>query len=115
MTAPKMINIAYPANQLVQRYIGSRQVQGRELKFFLSDGASRVGYVTGLDDDAVQITRVPELTSSLLSTAHIIEVEETGRTFEELPEDQRESVQKFTKIFRRVSENELDRSRGMVQ
>lgn len=108
MSAPRMIKIAYPENQLVQRYIGSRQVQGKELEFFLSDGAIRKGFVTGIDDDSIQITRIPDLTSSLLSIAHIIEISETGLTFNDLPEDQRESAQKFTKIFRRVSENELN-------
>lgn len=111
MTTPKRLNIAYPDNQLVQRYVSSRQVQGKELEFTSSDGVITSGFLTGLDDDAYQVCATPELNSVLLSIPHVIRVVETGRTFADLPTGQSEDVQRFTKVFRRVSENEL--SRGM--
>lgn len=112
MSQPKIVNIAYPDNQLTQRFIGSRQVQGRELEFFMSDGAIITGFVTGLDDDSVQLCTLPNLTATLLSTLHIVQVRETGQTLDDLPADQVEDAKKFTKIFRRVSERELNKDTG---
>lgn len=109
MTHQKMVNIAYPDNQLTQRFIGSRQVQEKELEFFMSDGAIIKGFVTGLDDDSVQLCTLPDLTATLLSTMHIVQVKETGQTLSDLPPGQAEDARRFTKIFRRVSERELNR------
>lgn len=109
MTHPKTVNIAYPDNQLTQRFIGSRQVQGKELEFFMSDGAVITGFVTGLDDDSVQLCTLPGLTATLLSTMHIVQIKETGGIMDDLPGSQADEVKKFTKIFRRVSERELSR------
>lgn len=109
MSQPKTVNIAYPENQLTQRFLGSRQVQNKELEFYLSDGAIIKGFVTGLDDDSVQVCALPELTATLLSTRHIVQIRETGFTLDDLPPSQAEDAKKFTKIFRRVSERELNR------
>lgn len=109
MTAPKTLHIAYPDNQLVQRYVGSRQVQGKELELTRSDGVTVTGFVTGLDDDVVQLCATPNLDAILLGIPHIIAYGETGRTIDDLPADQIEEAKRFTKIFRRVAENELSR------
>lgn len=112
MTVPKTLNIAYPDNQLVQRYIGSRQAQGKELEIKRSDGVIMTGFVTGLDDDAVQLCATPNLDAVLLGIPHIVSYGETGRTLDDLPADQIEEAKRFTKIFRRVSDNELSREGG---
>lgn len=109
MTVPRTINIAFPENQLTQRYIGSRAVQGKELEFFLSDREVVTGFVTGIDDDNLQVCTTPSLEAEMLSTRHVLRVRQTGRGIEDLPEDQIEDARRYTKIFRRVADNELSR------
>lgn len=110
MTQPKIVSIAYPENQLVQRFIGSRQIQGKELRFYLSGGwGTVVGFVTGLDDDGIQVCDTTTLKASILSTAHVVHIEETGKTFDDLPAGDAEDIKRFTKIFRRVAQKELSR------
>ena len=109
MSQPKIIDIAYPENQLTQRYLGSRAVQGKELEFTLSGGQVVTGFVTGIDDDNIQVCTTPGLDAEMLSTRHITRVRETGRVLEDLQGPDLEDARRYTKIFRRVAERELTR------
>lgn len=109
MSQPKVIDIAYPENQLTQRYLGSRAVQGKELEFFLSDNEIVTGFVTGIDDDNLQVCVTPSLGAEMLSTRHVLRVRETGKILEDLKGSDLEDARRYTKIFRRVAENELKR------
>lgn len=109
MTTPKTLNIAYPENQLTQRYLAARAVQGKELEFFMHDQEPVKGYITGIDDDNYQVCVSDGLNAELLSTRHVFNVRETGKTFNDLSPADAEEVKKYTKIFRRISENELSR------
>lgn len=109
MSQQKNIDIAYPENQLTQRYFGSRAIQGKELEFFLPDGEIVTGFVTGLDDDSIQVCTTPGLSATLLSTRHVMQVRETGMTLDSLKGSDSEDARRYTKIFRRVAERELNR------
>ena len=109
MTQPKHLNIAYPANQLTQRYYAARALQSKEIVFYMSDGRDVKGFITGLDDDAVQVCAGDEMKASLLYIPHIIQVVETGNTIDTMPKEMQEDLRRFTRIFRRVAENELAR------
>lgn len=109
MTTPRTINIAYADNQLIQRFLGSRGVQGKIIEFFLSDGAVVRGLTTGMDDDGYQVCEIPSLTATILSTDHVIQMRETEETIDDLPADLIEDAKRFTKIFRRVADKELSR------
>lgn len=109
MTQPRQLAIAYPDNQLTQRYLAARAIQGKELEFFLPDGTIIKGYVTGIDDDNYQVCASDGLNAELVSTRHAFNIRETGKTFNDLPPADAEDVKRYTKIFRRVAENELSR------
>lgn len=109
MSQQRSIDIAYPENQLTQRYLGSRALQGKELEFFLSDTESITGFVTGIDDDSFQVCTTPSLDAELLSTRHVIRVRETGKSLDDLRGSDGEDARRYTKIFRRVAERELTR------
>lgn len=109
MTQPKHLNIAYPENQLSQRYYAARSLQSKEVVFYMSDGRDVKGFVTGLDDDVVQVCAGEEMKASLLYIPHIVQVLETGETIDTMPSRMQEDLRKYTRIFRRVSENELSR------
>ena len=110
MSHPRPINVAYPENQLTQRFFASRSLQGKLLEFYLSDGTAVKGFITGLDDDNLQICALPNLAAMLLSTNHLAQVCETGKTIEDLAPQDIEKARKYTKIFRRISEKELSLS-----
>lgn len=109
MSQQKSIDLAYPENQLTQRYFGSRALQGKELEFFLSDSTVITGFVTGLDDDHIQVCTTPGLRATLLSTRHIVQVKESGQTLDNLTGSTADDARRYTKIFRRVAERELNR------
>lgn len=109
MSQPKIIDIAYPENQLTQRYLGSRAVQGKELEFKISDGQVITGFVTGIDDDNIQVCTTPGLDAEMLSTRHVMRVRETGKSLDDLRGSDGEDARRYTKIFRRVAERELTR------
>lgn len=109
MSTQRRLDIAYPDNQLTQRYLAARAIQGKELEFYFPDGIIIKGYVTGIDDDNYQVCVSDGLNAELLATRHVFSVRETGKTFNDLPPAEAEEVKKYTKIFRRISENELGR------
>lgn len=109
-TTPRRLDIAYPDNQLTQRYLAARAIQGKQLEFMLSDGAAIKGFVTGIDDDNLQVCAGDDMKATLLSTRHVMQVNETGETIDSMPSWMHEDLKRFTRIFRRVSENELSRS-----
>lgn len=110
MTQPRQLAIAYPDNQLTQRYLAARSIQGKELEFSLPDGTVIKGFVTGIDDDNYQVCASDGLNAELVSTRHAFNIRETGRTFSDLSLEDEEAVKRYTKIFRRVAEKELSGS-----
>lgn len=103
------INVALEGDQVFQKYIAKKSATQRELCFEAMD-RSYIGFVTGLDQTWVRLTETNTLEPVLVRVSNINSVSETGKAISDLEASQAERIRAFTGLFRKASENELDRN-----
>lgn len=106
------MNLSLEEDQLFQKFVGRAATKQHEVRFVSLD-LDYVGFVTGLDEDWIQLTltgtdhKSPDrLASTLLRLSNLSAVSETGRTVADLSENEAAQVRSFTSLFRKISQAE---------
>lgn len=110
MTNPPF-TVALPGDSMWQRAIAKRVVRKVEVSFALLDGTSISGWVTGLDENWLQLTD-RRLEMHIISLDKVVALTETGFKFHEVdftPED-RQKFEAFTNRFNKVCQETLRRA-----
>lgn len=95
-------NLALPGSSMWVKALASCIVRKTELKIHVADGGSYVGFVTGLDEEWMQMTRTRGITPVWLSIAQITSIEDTGRRLQDAfpnKEDQEKVRNLFNALY----------------
>jgi hypothetical protein len=99
------IQIGMRRDQIMQRYLARRIFQERELAIVDATGEERIGFITGIDDEVIQMSVIPDGDESdpraaLVSRYQMTSIEETGRKLTDLPEGVRVKIRDYGSILR---------------
>lgn len=117
------VDIGLNDDQIMQRWLARRIFRESEFAVVTRDGASTVGWVTGLDDRCVQLSTSPsgptdEPRSVLVFWGFVARIEETGRRLDDLDYENRSKIRSYSHALKGRCEAELSgrptRQRGVA-
>lgn len=103
-------NIALSGNELLQKFIARRVAKELEVSVTYSTGGEVTGFITGLDEDWLQVTSTRRLSSVLINLSTVGTIQSTGRHLRDLPPRDREKVKGYLFAIKKTSVRELELS-----
>lgn len=111
-----VVNIGLKADQIMQRYLVRRIHREVEFKIVETDGHEHVGFITGFDEECIQISTTPrndvEEPRAVLVFWPIRRIEETGETIEHLDHESKSKIRSYGHALRATCEAHLNGSRN---
>lgn len=102
------VSIGLPGDQIMQRYLVRRIFREAEFRFQLSDGSVREGFITGFDEDFMQVSTSDETPRALLlQRSAILEIGETGKRLADKPPMLQERIRQYSAALRNACERAL--------
>lgn len=102
------VSIGLPGDQIMQRYLVRRIFREAEFRFQLSDGTAREGFITGIDDEFVQVSTSDEPPRALLLRRSVIgEISETGHRLADKAPALQERIRQYSSALRNACERSL--------
>ena len=102
------VSIGLPGDQIMQRYLVRRIFREAEFRFQLSDGSLREGFITGFDEDFMQVSTSDEPPRALLlKRTAIVEIGETGQRLADKAPALQERIRQYSSALRNACERAL--------
>jgi hypothetical protein len=100
----------------MQRYLVRRIHREVEFKIVETDGSEHIGFITGFDEECLQISTTPEHAAeeprAVLIFWPIRRIEETGSTIEHLEYEHKVKIRSYGHALRASCEAHLNGSKG---
>ena len=105
------VNIVLRCDQIMQRYLLRRIHREVEFKIVETDGTEHIGFITGFDEECMQISTTPrndvEEPRAVLIFWPLRRIEETGETVEHLSHENKTRIRTYSHALRASCEREL--------
>lgn len=111
MSGKGTVNIGLNNDQIFQRYLVRRIHREVEFKIVETDGTEHIGFITGFDEECIQISTTPrnevEDPRAVLVFWPIRRIEETGETIEHLAHEAKSRIRSYSHALRSQCEKTL--------
>lgn len=105
------VNIGLASDQIMQRYLVRRIHREVEFKIVETDGTEHIGFITGFDEECIQISTTPrdqsEEPRAVLIFWPLRRIEETGETIEHLEHEAKAKIRSYSHALRKQCEKTL--------
>lgn len=99
-----IVNIGLKSDQIMQRYLVRRIHREVEFKIVETDGTEHVGFITGFDEECIQLSTTPrnevEEPRAVLVFWPIRRIEETGETVDHLTHEAKTKIRRYSHALR---------------
>lgn len=110
-----VVNIGLQSDQILQRYLVRRIHREVEFKIVETDGTEHIGFITGFDEECMQISTTPrndvEEPRAILIFFPLRRIEETGETIEHLDHEAKGKIRSYSHALRAECEKTLSGTR----
>lgn len=100
------IELALPGDTIRKKHIATRASNRRQIIVLMVGDAEFVGYSIGLDGHTLQILELPSGEVSSVALEYIVSISD-GKSFNELTRVEKDTVDRRTASFRKISHNWL--------